>query len=77
MLKKLNKIKMIIEQILNIIQDDVTIEIDKKHKLAIYKMFSGMEGILTLDLGNDEIDLKDYTVDELLFENGKIKFKYI
>lgn len=68
---------MIIEQILNLIQDDVTIEIDKKHKLAIYKMFSEMKGIVTLDLGNDEINLKDYTVDELLFENGKVKFKYV
>jgi len=68
---------MIIEQILNLIKDDVTIEIDKKHKLPIYKMFSEMEGIVTLDLGNDEINLKDYTVDELLFENRKVKFKYI
>lgn len=40
---------MIIEQILNLIQDDVIIEIDKKHKLTLYKMFSEMEGIVTLD----------------------------
>lgn len=65
-----------LEEMLNLIQDEITIEIDKKHKFAIYNHFQNTD-ILKLDFSSDEVNLKDYQVDGFLFENGKINFRYI